>query len=134
MSESPRTPPELTDERIYRIWDDQEFLFDEDEFDRALKFARAILAAQAPVIGEVTITTDRTGNCVAVTRTDDEHRILKVIWERKPTVAQAPAEPVAWRYRYHSGGEWKLANESCDQWQQDHPRFEQEPLYTHPKP
>jgi len=32
--------------------------------------------------GEVTVVTNEDGECVAVTRTDDEHRILKIIWER----------------------------------------------------
>jgi hypothetical protein len=32
--------------------------------------------------GKVTITTNEAGDCVAVTRTDDEGRILSVLWER----------------------------------------------------
>ncbi len=39
--------------------------------------------------GEVTVVTDSVGNCVAVTRTNSEHRILKVIWER-PVVKDPP--------------------------------------------
>lgn len=32
--------------------------------------------------GEVTIVTNEAGECVAVTRTDAEHKILSIIWER----------------------------------------------------
>jgi hypothetical protein len=32
--------------------------------------------------GKVTITCNEAGDCVAVTRTDDEGRILSVLWER----------------------------------------------------
>jgi hypothetical protein len=35
-----------------------------------------------PTFGGVTITTNEAGDCVAVTRTDDEGRILRVLWER----------------------------------------------------
>lgn len=35
-------------------------------------------------LGRVTVTCNEDGDCVAVTRTDDEHRILSVIWERFP--------------------------------------------------
>lgn len=31
--------------------------------------------------GDIVVTTDATGRCVAVTRQDREHRILAVIWE-----------------------------------------------------
>jgi hypothetical protein len=41
--------------------------------------------------GQVTVVQNEAGNVVAVTRTDDEHRILEVIWERTaPPVAAAP--------------------------------------------
>lgn len=51
-----------------------------------------------------------------------------------PAVLVEPAEqePVAWRYRYHSGGAWKLATESAPQWAADHSGFEEEPLYAAP--
>jgi hypothetical protein len=40
--------------------------------------------------GEVVVTTDSTGRCVAVTRQDDDHRVLSVIWQAKPApTAQA---------------------------------------------
>lgn len=39
------------------------------------------LAAPDPK-GSVTITTNEEGECVAVTRTDEDHRILSVIWAR----------------------------------------------------
>lgn len=34
--------------------------------------------------GDVVVTTDKKGRCVAVTRQDREHRILSVIWEAQP--------------------------------------------------
>lgn len=34
--------------------------------------------------GEVVVTTDETGRCVCVTRQDEDHRILSVIWEAEP--------------------------------------------------
>lgn len=37
----------------------------------------------APIQGEVVVTTDEDGRCVAVTRQDEEGRILSVIWEAK---------------------------------------------------
>ncbi len=41
------------------------------------------------------------------------------------------AEPVAWRYRY-GNSKWRLADEPAYGWAEDHPGFEQEPLYTAP--
>ena len=45
------------------------------------------LYAAPPVTehGHVTVTTDESGRAVAVTRQDDEHRILSVIWEAPAT-------------------------------------------------
>lgn len=33
--------------------------------------------------GEVTVTTNEAGECVLVSRQDEDHKILKVIWEKK---------------------------------------------------
>ena len=38
-------------------------------------------------LGQVTVTTDESGRAVAVTRQDDDHRILSVIWEAPPVAA-----------------------------------------------
>lgn len=38
-----------------------------------------------PEFGKVTVTTNEQGECIAVTRTDDEHRVLSVIWMRAST-------------------------------------------------
>ena len=46
-----------------------------DEMERRLRDAEA----------RVTVTTDESGRAVAVTRQDDEHRILSVIWEAPVT-------------------------------------------------
>lgn len=40
----------------------------------------------APIQGEVVVTTDEDGRCVAVTRQDEEGRILSVIWEAKEPI------------------------------------------------
>lgn len=39
----------------------------------------------AEPVGKVVVSTDEAGRCVAVTRQDDEHRILSVIWEAPAT-------------------------------------------------
>ena len=33
--------------------------------------------------GEITVTTNEDGECVLVSRQDEDHKILKVIWEKK---------------------------------------------------
>lgn len=33
--------------------------------------------------GEITVTTNENGECVLVSRQDEDHKILKVIWEKK---------------------------------------------------
>lgn len=43
----------------------------------------AIVRERIELPGTVTIQENEAGECVAVTRTDEEHRILAVIWERK---------------------------------------------------
>ena len=40
----------------------------------------------------VTVTTDAEGNAVAVTRTDEDGRVLSVIWERKPLAGREVAD------------------------------------------
>lgn len=56
--------------------------FTPTRFAKAWSTARAALAQESEV-GEVTVTCNEAGECVAVTRTDGEHRILSVIWKRK---------------------------------------------------
>jgi hypothetical protein len=60
------------------------------------------------------------------------HAILNAIGRFAAQAAPVPAEPVAWRYRYHPKGEWRLAKEPASQWAADHSRFEEEPLYATP--
>ena len=61
--------------------------------DMPEKGVETLLYAAPPVTeqGCVTVTTDESGRAVAVTRQDDEHRILGVIWEAPVT---APPEPI----------------------------------------
>lgn len=49
-------------------------------YDWRIEDAIALLRAHC---GEVTVTTNEAGDAVAVTRTDEEHRILSIIWERQ---------------------------------------------------
>ena len=58
-------------------------------------------------LGQVTVTTDESGRAVAVTRQDDDHRILSVIWEASPvadpvrlTDAELEADRNTWRGKY----------------------------------
>lgn len=52
--------------------------------EAAARLARRLLPGET---GEVTVTCDETGQCVAVTRCDDEGRVLKVLWEATEVVA-----------------------------------------------
>lgn len=55
--------------------------------------SRALYTAPPPQqAGEVVVTTDESGRCVMVSRQDDEHRILKVLWEAptRPTPSPGP--------------------------------------------
>lgn len=49
-------------------------------------------ATQPQQAGEVVVTTDEPGRCVMVSRQDDEHRILSVIWEAATPPAHQPGE------------------------------------------
>ena len=57
--------------------------------DMPEKGVETLLYADPPVTeqGCVTVTTDESGRAVAVTRQDDDHRILSVIWEAPPVAA-----------------------------------------------
>ena len=69
-------------------------------------------------LGQVTVTTDESGRAVAVTRQDDDHRILSVIWEAPPVAAPVrltdaemeaerdKQEPVAWCIDGEDGREY----------------------------
>ena len=48
-------------------------------------------------VGEVVVTTDEYGQVVAVTRQDEDGRILSIIWESPAPLAQED-EPVAWMH------------------------------------
>lgn len=70
MSDTPET--DTLDEEATK----PNFEFNEDNFDRAIALARKF-----EKLGEVVVTTDETGACVAVTRQDEEGRILETIWQ-----------------------------------------------------
>lgn len=53
--------------------------------DRPLYCARPVPAKES----FVTVTTDDTGRCVMVSRQDEDHRILSVIWEAKDTPTES---------------------------------------------
>lgn len=46
-------------------------------------FVRAIEGAKEAVLKDVTITSKENGELVAVTLTDEDHKIYKVLWEKK---------------------------------------------------
>lgn len=56
----------------------------------AMRAALESVAGMLAHAGEITIATDRDGVCIAVTRQDEEYRILSVLWE-VPTPEQAAA-------------------------------------------
>lgn len=98
-------------------------------FDAREKLRAALesaLAAAPQPIGEVVVTTDEDGNCVLVSRKDEESRILSVIWESKPA-AQVKAEHVASIYITPSG------EREFDDWKCDLP-VGRNILYTTPPP
>ena len=45
-------------------------------------------ALEQPQVGEVVVTTNQQGHCVAVTRQDDEGKILSVIWQVKQSQSE----------------------------------------------
>jgi hypothetical protein len=42
----------------------------------------AFSAGVRHAVSQITVTSDEDGNVVMVSRTDEEHRILEIIWER----------------------------------------------------
>lgn len=48
-----------------------------------VRFANFYLQKKFSEQGEVTVTTNEAGECVLVSRQDEDHKILKVIWEKK---------------------------------------------------
>jgi hypothetical protein len=62
------------------------------KFSNLLEEVRTALAAQsAPSEPKVTVTTNQAGDAVAVTLTDDDNRVLRVLWDRAAQQA-APAQ------------------------------------------
>jgi len=53
----------------------------EPEFAEVAALAAKLESIARAAPGDVVVTTDASGRCVAVTRQDKEHRILSVIWE-----------------------------------------------------
>lgn len=86
------------------------------------------LYAPAELGGKVTVTTDPLGYVIAVTRTDDENRILEVIWEAEHSAmgpvralpAAQVAEPVAWMVPHlldvHGAERTSLPKEHHEEW------------------
>ena len=50
----------------------------------------------------------------------------------EPAAPAQPAEPVAWRYRYHAGGEWRFASSPAGYWMPERMKYEEQPLYPAP--
>jgi hypothetical protein len=65
-------------------------------FNDLLEAVRTAIAAQpAPSEPKVTVTTNQAGDAVAVTLTDDDNRVLRVLWER---AAQPAPDAVPFAY------------------------------------
>lgn len=74
----------LTEEEILKIakyWSNSGFLHGAELF--LLDFAQGIVEAYNEKNGEIVLTSTEDGELVAVTRQDEEGRILKVIWSKK---------------------------------------------------
>lgn len=54
---------------------------------------------QATPKRHLTVTTNQQGEAVMVSWQDDEHRILDVVWERKPATPEPVVEPTEWQAR-----------------------------------
>src|SRR5690606_32778191 len=67
-------------ERAIPFLRDEGAKYDDDGSNEPLELARDIEQALSEH-GEVVVTTDQAGRCVAVTRQDAEGRILSTIWE-----------------------------------------------------
>lgn len=90
-----------------------------------IEFARALMTKlnERPVTGgapegEVTVTCDEDGNCIAVTRTDEDHRVLSVIWQRTTPLAtdpsgQTPCCTQCGLYYFWTGLGWRHPTEEC---------------------
>lgn len=69
--------------------------YEDDGSNEPLELARDIEQALSEH-GEVVVTTDESGRCVAVTRQDSEGRILSVIWEASEHGGGGEAAPFGW--------------------------------------
>lgn len=102
--------------------------YNEDTVDDAQ--VALVMALEQPQVGEVAVTTNQQGHCVAVTRQDDEGKILSVIWEAKQP--QQEQEPVA--YFYTRSGR-VVSTEATDAlMQQMIGESGRVALYAHPQP
>ena len=74
----------LTEEEILEVakyWSNSEFVRGAERF--LLDFAQGIVEAYNEKNGEIVLTSTEDGELVAVTRQDEEGRILKLIWSKK---------------------------------------------------
>ena len=92
----------------------------------AINTLREIL--EQPQVVEVVVTTNQQGQCVAVTRQDDEGQILSVIWQAKQQ--QVEQEPVAWIENLGGGISYSAHHEAARKLPEG-VRFD---LYTHSQP
>lgn len=74
----------LTEEEILKIakyWSNLGFVYSAERF--LLDFAQGVVEAYNEKNGEIVLTSTEDGELVAVTRQDEEGRILKVLWSKK---------------------------------------------------
>src|SRR5690606_14901948 len=80
MTQSPQEKLAALAQRAIPFLRDEGAKYDDDGSNEPLELARDIEQALSEH-GEVVVTTDESGRCVAVTRQDAEGRILSTIWE-----------------------------------------------------
>lgn len=74
----------LTEEEILKIakyWSDLGFVYSSERI--LLDFAQGVVEAYNEKNGEIVLTSTEDGELVAVTRQDEDGRILKLIWSKK---------------------------------------------------
>ena len=96
--------PQTTQAADYKAWYDEAMVASNEAGFAGMSAAETIRAlaeevdkrmthsppAEVPADGYVTITTNEAGECVAVTRNDEEGRVLSVLWKRRPAKPSTP--------------------------------------------
>lgn len=92
---------------------------------------------QATPERHLTVTTNQQGEAVTVSWQDDEHRILDVVWERKPATPEPVGEPFGWLFQHEETGRVQVVDSQQVEWgfETNNPRWQKiRPVYTRPAP